>query len=110
MSLSKEAKAAVTIEGESYSLLMVPASSTAVVASVKEEMIQKINLHQVAIDLNNLGMFLRVAYNGVVGYTDLHVQVRGIYYNVADLCDESVCTINKFSRSSKIAISILFEG
>jgi len=92
---------------------MVPtitASCIAVVASIKEEILETVNLQQVAIDLNNLGMFLRVAYNGVVGYTDLHVQVRGIYYNVADLCDESVCTINKFSRSSKIAISILFEG
>jgi len=107
MALSKETKAAVTIEGESYSLLMVPASSTAVVASIKEEMLETVNLKQVAIDLNNLGMFLRVAYNGVVGYTDLQIQVRGVYYNVADLCDESVCTINKFSRSSKTAIQYL---
>ena len=107
MALSKESKAVVTIEGESYSLLMIPASSTAVVASVKKEMLQKINLKQVAIDLNNLGMFLRVAYNGVVGYTDLQIQVRGVYYNVADLCDDTVRTINQFSQSSKTAIQYL---
>jgi len=107
MALSKEAKAAVTIEGQSYSLLLVPASSTAVVTSIKDEMLETVNLQQVALDLNNLGMFLRVAYNGVVGYTDLQIQVRGVYYNVADLCDESVRTINRFSRSSKTAIQYL---
>jgi len=65
--------------------------------ATKEEMIETVNLQQVSIDLNNVEMFLRVAYNGVVGYRDLLIQVRGIYYNVADFCDESVRTINKFS-------------
>jgi len=50
------------------------------VASIIEEMLETVNLKQVAIDLNNLGMFLIV---GVVGYKDFQIQVRGVYYNVA---------------------------
>jgi len=78
--------------------LIVPTS-----VATKEEMLEIVNLQQVAIDLKNLGMFLRVAYSGVVGYTDLQIQVRGVYYNVADLCDESVRMI----KNSKRAIQYL---
>ena len=105
MAQSKEL--VIVYEGETYSLLKVPESQAKLVLSAKQRMMQTINLSQLAKDLSNLGMLLRLAFNGVVGYIDLQIKVRKIFYNVVRLCDESVHTINEFQRASDTALESL---
>ena len=105
MSQSKEL--VLKYEGETYSLLEIPKSTTQLVIEAKGRMMQIINLPQLAKDLTNLGMFLRLAFNGVVGYIELQTKVRKIFYDVVRLCDESIHTVNEFQRASTTAVESL---
>lgn len=102
MSQSKEL--VLKYEDETYSLLEVPESTSKLVVLAKQRMMQTINLPQLARDLSNLGMLLRLAFNGVVGFIDLQTKVRKVFYDVVTLCDESVHTINEFQRASNTAV------
>ena len=51
-------------------------------------------------DLGRVGNFVRIAYNGVAGYTDLQITIREIGYDVTKLCDKSAVTVSKFKQAS----------
>ena len=105
MAQSKEL--VLKLGGETYSLLEIPKSTSKMVGIAKQNMMRAINLPQLAKDLSNLGNFIRLAYNGVVGYVDLQIKVRKLFYDVVRLCDESVYTISEFQSASDTAIDSL---
>jgi len=89
------------------SLLEVPSSSSTVVVQTKGEMINRMNFQAMAKDFSNLAKFLRLAYNGVVGEVQIQIKVKKLFYETVRLCDESVFTINEFSRASNTAVESL---
>lgn len=92
-------------EGETYSLLEIPKSTTKLVVSAKQYMTKNVDLPQLAKDLSNLGKLLRLAFHGVVGHDiELQKKVRKLFYDVVDLSDESVRTINEFQSASDTAV------
>lgn len=106
MSQSKEL--ALTCGNVTYNLLEIPKPTTELAVSVREKMMQDLDLPQLAKDLSNLGMFLRLAFNGVVGHNiDLQTKVRKLFYDLVDLCDECVRTVNQFKRASNTALENL---
>ena len=106
MSQSKEL--VLIQDNETYNLLEIPKSTTKLAVIVKQKMMEDLDLPQLAKDLSNLGMFLRLAFNGVVGHNiDLQTKVRKLFYDLLDLCDECVRTVNQFKRASNTAIENL---
>ena len=63
-------------------------------------MLGSIDLAILADDLGRVGNFVRIAYNGVAGYTDLQIKIRRIGYDVTKLCDISAVTVSMFKRAS----------
>ena len=66
----------------------------------KERLLGEIDLEALAEDLSRAGKFVRVAYNGVAGDTDLQITVQGIGYDITKLCNKSAITVAKFTRAS----------
>ena len=92
---------------QTYSLLKAPPASSQAVVESMETMSQSLDIPRLAKDLSNLGKCLRLAYCGVVGEPNLQTKVKQVGYDVVDLCDESVHTINEFQRASNTAIDSL---
>ncbi len=68
----------VDIDGESYSLTVIPAEGSALVVSEKEKLLGAIDLKTLMDDLGRVGGFIRVAYNGIGAagpkFTELQIQ------------------------------------
>ena len=102
-----QGNADVQIGDEIFSLTEVPGSETALVRAQIESLLGDINLESLVADLGRVGQFVRLAYNGVAGYTDLQIKIRDIGYNVAILCDKSAVTVTKFKQASGSIIEAL---
>ena len=92
--------ARVKIGTEEFSLAKVPSSKSALVAEQKKYLLGSINLPILVEDLGRVGKFVRIAYNGVAGYTELQIQIREIGYDVTRLCDKSAITVSSFKQAS----------
>ena len=57
-------------------------------------MLGSIDLDVLVDDLRHVGDFVRIAYNGVAGYTDLQIKIRRIGYDVTKLCDKLAVTVS----------------
>ncbi len=94
----------VEIDGESYSLTVVPAESSAVVAAEKDKLLGAVDLKTLVEDLGRVGG--RVAYNGIGAagprFTELQIQIQRLGYDVTKLCDKSTLTVSKFKKASSI--------
>lgn len=90
----------VVIGKETYSIAEIPASGTVLVSDQKKLLLGAVDLPALVTDLGNVGKFVRVAYNGVAGYTDLQIRIREIGYDVTKLCDKSAVTVAKFKQAS----------
>ena len=95
-----EDKAIVKIGDESFSIVEVPSSTTVIVSKQKERLLGSIDLPALVTDLGRVGNFVRIAYNGVAGFTDLQIQIREIGVDVTKLCDKSAVTVSKFKQAS----------
>ena len=95
-----EDKAIVEIGDESFSIVEVPSSTTAIVSKQKERLLGSIDLPALVTDLGRVGNFVRIAYNSVAGYTDLQIQICEIGVDVTKLCDKSAVTVLKFKQAS----------
>ena len=98
--MSKEDQDIVEIEKETFSIVKVPASETRVVQSEKKRLLGSVNLPALVEDLGTVGNFVRIAYNGVSGYTELQITVRELGVNITKLCDKSAVTVAKFKQAS----------
>ena len=90
----------VQIEGENFSILEVPQGSSALVRQQEKYLLAGVDLQSLVADLSRVGKFVRIAYNGVAGYTELQIKIRRIAVNVSRLCDKSAITVGKFKQAS----------
>ena len=78
----------------------VPEASTALVKQQEEYLVASVDLEALVADLSRVGKFVRIAYNGVAGYTELQIKIRRISVNVSRLCDKSAITVGMFKQAS----------
>ena len=79
----------IKLEGETFNLLEIPESKSALVKKHEDFVLTHIKLDSLVTDLSMVGKFTRIAYNGVAGYTDLQIKIRRIGVKVSQLCDKS---------------------
>ena len=98
----------VEIEGESYSLDIVPAETSSVVAIHKETLLGAVDLDSLVKDLHRVGSFIRIAYNGVGAagpkFTELKIKIQRIGFDITKLCANSALTVAKFKTASKTVL------
>ena len=58
-------------------------------------------------DIVTVGKFIRIAYNGVAGNSELQIKMRNLGFEIAELCDESGLTINKFRMTADSIVTDL---
>ena len=92
-----EIQGTVVIKGERFSIVEVPDSNTQIVVSEKERLLGSIDFQALVTDLSKVGNCVRIAYNGVAGYTELQIKIR---YNVTKLCNKSAVTVSKLKQAS----------
>ena len=97
----------VVIAGSTYSLQELPASSTAIVQEGRARLLGALDLEALVDDLGRLGNFIRIAYHGVAGYTELQIKIQRIGYDVTKLCDKSAITVGKFKNASSTILHTL---
>ena len=60
--------------------------NSALVKEYEDFVSARADLDYLVADLNMVGKFTQMAYNGVAGYTDLQIKIRRIGVNVSRLC------------------------
>lgn len=91
----------VIIDGETYDLISIPSAESKLVKSAKREFLDQLDLHSFADDLGKLGKFMRLAYNGVAGHTELQIKVQRVGYKITKLADKSAITVYQFKETSQ---------
>ena len=91
----------VIIDGETYDLISIPSAESKLVKSAKREFLEQLDLHSLADDLGKLGKFMRLAYNGVAGHTELQIKVQRVGYKITKLADKSATTVYQFKETSQ---------
>ena len=99
--------ALVKINGEEFSITEIPPSDSQLVLKQKAILLGSIDLPTLVTDLGRVGKFVRVAYNGVAGHTDLQIEIREIGVNVTKLCDKSAVTVSRFKTASNNVLARL---
>ena len=97
---SVDIMASVKIGAEEFSIVKVPSSKTTAVAEQRELLLESFELNVLVEELGRVGNFVRIAYNGVAGYTELQIQIREIGYDVTRLCDKSAIVVSQFKQAS----------
>ena len=82
--MASNSKAVVKIGDETFSILELPPTGTLVVEEQKQRLLGSVDLESLVSDLGKVGSFVRLAYNGVAGYTELQIEIREIGYNVTN--------------------------
>lgn len=98
----------VVINGDSYSMAVEPAATSAVVLAEKELLLGSLDLRALVKDLGRVGNFIRVAYNGIGAgghrFQDLQIEVQRLGYDITKLCDKSAVTIAHFKSATKTVL------
>ena len=100
MALSKP-DSCIKIGGETFDLISIPSAESRMVQSAKREFLEQLDLHSLADDLGKLGKFMRLAYNGVAGHTELQIKVQRVGYKITKLADKSATTVYQFKETSQ---------
>ena len=93
------------VDGTEYNLLEAPGKETKYVVEAQQKLRETLQIDEMARDLANVGKFLLMAHCGVMGHLQLELQVRERLHSVVKLCDDTVHTLNEFSRASDNAIN-----
>lgn len=91
----------VTIDGETFDLIVIPSAESRMVQSAKKKLLGQLDLQTLVSDLGKLGKFMRVAYNGVAGYTEVQIKVQIVGYEITELADKSALTVKQFKDTSQ---------
>ena len=91
----------------SYSLLQRPPVDSKVVQAAREKIAIRLDIHAISNQLDQVGKFIRIAYNGLAMHSGLQGKVSILAIRVTKLGDESALTIVDFQRASDIALSAL---
>ena len=92
--------ALVKYEGDELSVVEKPPRDCAAVVEAREKMLGAVDLDGFLNGLSTVGKFIRIAYNGVAGDTQLQITMREIGFDIAELCDDSGLTIGKFRMTA----------
>ena len=101
------AKTAVEIDGETFDLVCIPKAESKMVQTAKTSLLGSLDLHSLVEDLGKLGSFIRVAYNGVAGHTEVQIKVQRVGYKITKLADKSAVTVHKFKGASQSVLEEL---
>ena len=99
MALAPETE--VEINGESFDLVTLPNPKSVLVRKAKENFLGSLDLASLVDDLGKLGNFIRLAYNGVAGNTEIQIKVQKVGYKITNLADQSAFTVHSFKRASQ---------
>lgn len=89
------------IDGETFDLISIPSAESKMVLKAKQGLLGQIDLKSLVDDLGKLGMFMRVAYNGVAGNTEVQIKVQRVGYKITKLADKSAITVHQFKSTSQ---------
>ena len=92
---------------KSYCLSNIPSKNDYVVMEAAKQIEGQLRLEYLGEDLSTLGKFVRIARFGVIGHPDLEIKVRTTLRNVFELCQDTMHTLNEFTRTSQNALEIL---
>ena len=95
-----EAHAVVNYEGETLSVLEKPPRDSKAVAQARDYMLGAVDMDGFLSNLVTVGKFIRIAYNGVAGDTELQNTMRELGFEIAELCDDSSLTIGNFRMTA----------
>ncbi|KAJ7323400.1 hypothetical protein OS493_031875 [Desmophyllum pertusum] len=91
----------VVIDGETFDLVSIPNARSKMVQNAKNSLLGSLDLASLVDDLGKLGNFIRVAYNGVAGNTEIQIKVQTVGYKITNLADKSAVTVHNFKRASQ---------
>lgn len=94
-------KTEVKIDGETFDLVSLPNPKSLMVQQAKQNLLGSLDLASLVDDLGKLGNFIRVAYNGVAGSTEIQIKVQKVGYKITNLADQSAVTVHNFKRATK---------
>jgi hypothetical protein len=92
--------AVVKFGTETLSVVEKPPRDCKAVVEARETMLGTVDLDGFLNGLTTVGKFIRIAYNGVAGDTELQITMRDIGFEIAELCDDSGLTIGKFRMTA----------
>ena len=90
----------VKYEGDELSVVERPPRDCQAVIKARDYILGAVDLDGFLSNLVTVGKFIRIAYNGVAGDTDLQIAMRELGFEIAELCDDSGLTINKFRMTA----------
>ncbi|PFX21718.1 Peptidyl-prolyl cis-trans isomerase-like 1 [Stylophora pistillata] len=94
-------KTEVKIDGETFDLVTLPNPKSLMVQQAKQNLLGSLDLASLVDDLGKLGNFIRVAYNGGAGSTEIQIKVQKVGYKITNLADQSAVTVHNFKRATK---------
>ena len=97
----------VDIGDETFDLVTIPDAKSQMVLKAKDLLLGSLDLQSLVDDLGKLGNFIRVAYNGVAGHTEVQIKVQRVGYKVTKLADKSAVTVHQFKGASQSVLQEL---
>ncbi|XP_068691241.1 tropomyosin beta chain-like [Montipora foliosa] len=97
----------IVIDGEQFNLVSIPNAGSKLVQTAKGHLLGSLDLQSLVEDLGKLGNFIRVAYNGVAGHTEVQIKVQRVGYKITKLADKSAVTVHKFKGASQSVLEEL---
>ena len=98
---------AVEIDGETFDLVSIPKAESRMVQTAKVSILGLLDLQSLTEDLGKLDSFIRVAYNGVAGHTEVQIKVQRVGYKITKLPHKSAVTLQKFKDASQSVLEEL---
>lgn len=90
----------VKVGDSTLSVLEKPPPDCEEVVKARKNLMGSVDLKGFVTDLTTVGKFIRIAYNGVAGETDLQILMRNLGFEIAELCDDSSLAITKFRAAA----------
>ena len=84
--------------------LEIPKHNSALVKEYEDFVSARADLDYLVADLNMVGKFTQIAFNGVAGYTVLQIKIRRIGVNVSRLSNQSTNMVWEFERKSRTIV------
>ena len=101
------ANSQVVINEETFDLVAIPDAQSKMVQNAKDLLLGSLDLQSLVDDLGKLGNFIRVAYNGVAGNTEVQIKVQRVGYKITKLADKSAVTVHQFKSTSQSVLQEL---
>ena len=82
----------------------------AVIAVRGQHTLGAVDLDGFLSNLVTVGKLIRITYNGVAGDTELQIEMRELGFEIAELCDDSNLTIEKFRTTADSYVTRLISA